>query len=266
MPDEAPLAGRRVVVTREQSQGESLMAKLRALGGTPIAAPAIRILPPDPDSELRTAVARIADYDWVVLTSPNGARRLGESLRALAPSGSWTFRVACVGAGTSGALREACELETHFEPSVALAEALSRELPLTAGQRVLWPRSEIANLDFAQALRERGAVVDAPVAYRTVANVDLLAVADALRDARVDALTFTSPSTVRHFVEGLSAAGLALSDLAERIRPAVVCIGPVTAAAAGEAGLLVDAVADPSDEDGLVDAVVRILSRRESAA
>lgn len=266
MPDEAPLAGRRVVVTREQSQGESLMAKLRARGATPISAPAIRILPPDPDTELREAVARIADYDWVVLTSPNGAKRLADGLFVVAPPRPWTFRVACVGAGTAAALREACNLDTHFEPSVALGDALARELPVSVGRRVLWPRSEIANLDFAQTLRERGAVVDAPVAYRTVANVDLLAVADAMRDARVDALTFTSPSTVRHFVDGLASAGLALTELAERLRPAVVCIGPVTAAAAGEAGLSVDAVAEPSDEDGLVDAVVRILSRRESAA
>lgn len=266
MPEPGPLAGRGIVVTREASQGEPLVDRFRALGANAISAPAIRILPPEDDAALRDAIANIARYDWVACTSPNGAVKLCEYLFLLRPPRPWNFRVASVGSGTARALQDTMQIATHFSPSVSLGETLARELPLDTGQRVLWPRSEIANDEFAEALRARGAVVDAPVAYRTVANVDLLSVADGLRDARVDAVTFTSPSTVRHFVDGLSAAGLDIAGLGEGARPAVVCIGPVTAAAAREAGLSVDAVAEPSDEDGLVEAVIRILSRRESAA
>ena len=65
-----------------------------------------------------------------------------------------------------------------------------------------------------------------------------------------DAVTFTSSSTVRHFLASGAAVGTAK----------VVCIGPVTAATARELGLIVDAVADEYTEDGLIQALEGALS------
>jgi uroporphyrinogen III methyltransferase/synthase len=74
----------------------------------------------------------------------------------------------------------------------------------------------------------------------------------------VDAVTFTSSSTVRYFVQGLAAAGLTVADLhSGPCRPAIICIGPITAATARDCGLPVDAVAGEYTIAGLVAALVR---------
>ena len=88
----------------------------------------------------------------------------------------------------------------------------------------------------------------------------------ALRDRRVDAITFSSASTVRHVVEGLGSAGVGLERLPVETRPRIVCIGPVSAAAARECGLPVDGIADPSDDDGLIAALIRCFANRTALA
>lgn len=260
------LEGRRVAVTRAADQAAPLLDRLRALGADPLLASAIQILPPQDPLELRAAVGALADFDWLVLTSTNAVR----SVLALAPVASWPsgLRVAAVGRSTARLL-EAAGASAVFLPTQGIAEALARELPMSAGARVLWPRGDLAQSVLADGLSARGASVVAPIAYRTVAAVALLALADALRDGRVDALTFTSASTVRHVVEGLELAGLSLPQLlasADAGAISVICLGPVTAAAARECGLPVTAVAEPHDDDGLIDALCRTLTPRGAAA
>lgn len=262
--DARPLAATRVLVTRAATQGSALIEKLRAAGATVVAAPAIQILPPEDDAALNAGVATIASYDWLICTSANAVRAVAERLgdATLPPS----VKLAAVGTATDRSMHEAFGRHADFQPQAAIAEALGRDLPLSGGERLLWPRSALAGDALADALRARAAHVDAPIAYRTVASIELLGIADAIRDRRVDAVTFTSPSTVRHFVDGLAAAGLRFAKLAPDSRPAIVAIGPVTAAAAAECGLQVDATAATSDDDGLVQAVIASISRRVSAA
>jgi uroporphyrinogen-III synthase len=65
----------------------------------------------------------------------------------------------------------------------------------------------------------------------------------------VDMITFTSSSTVRHFVDAMTGA------LPDKVR--VACIGPITAQTAHELGLRVDIIAQEYTTRGLVDAIVR---------
>jgi uroporphyrinogen-III synthase len=263
--EERPLTAVRVIVTRPAAQAAELMDKLRAVGAVPVAAPAIEILPAEDDAPLHEAVQQLASYAWLVFTSANAVTQTAQALTALGRPLPADVRVAAVGSGTANACASH-GLSVHFSPSAALGETLGRELPGVEGTRVLWPRGSLAPDTLADMLRERGATVDAPIAYRTVTNLDLLGIVDAMRDRRVDAVTFTSPSTVRHFVDGLAAAGVRMQRLPEHERPRVVCIGPVSAAAARECGLTVDAIADPHDDSGLVAALVRIFSERPAHA
>ncbi len=241
------------------------MEKLRAAGAIPFAAPAIEILPPDDPAPLRDALEALAAFDWLVCTSANAVRAVLAARDELDLAFPDALRMAAVGNATARALAEA-GLRVHFQPSSAVAEALARELPVEAGARVLWPHGNLAGPEFADALSARGAIVTAAVAYRTVADIGLLGIVDALRDRRVDAITFTSASTVRHVVEGLAAAGVRLDRLPADARPLIICIGPVSAAAARECGVTVDAIADPSDDDGLVAALIRTVSSRTATA
>lgn len=263
MPERGALTARRIVVTRAAAQSAALIDKLRAAGALPVASPAIEILPPEHPAPLRDATDRLASFQWCLFTSSNAVRALvAERGEMIWPA---SVRVAAVGNATAKALADA-RIPVHFQPSSAVAEALARELPIAPRDHVLWPHGNLAKPELADALTARGGVVDAVIAYRTVADVGLLGVVDALRDGRVDAITFTSASTVRHFVEGLGAAGVRLERLPGESRPLIVCIGPVSAAAARECGLTVDGIADPSDDDGLVAALVRAFTGRTAAA
>lgn len=260
---ERPLEGRRIVVTRAAAQGAALLESLRTLGATPIAAPAIRILPPEDPQPLLEALERLDTMDWLVCTSANAVRAV---VTARGPEATWptSLRIAAVGTATAVALR-AAGATIAFTPSQAVADALGRELPVTAGDHVLWPHGDLAGPAIVDTLTARGATVRAPVAYRTVSDAGSLGVAEILRDGHVDAITFTSGSTVRHVVEGLAAAGIAMVDLDPATRPLIVCIGPVTASAAHDCGLPVDAVAASHDDAGLIDALLRCCATRSVA-
>jgi uroporphyrinogen III methyltransferase/synthase len=81
-----------------------------------------------------------------------------------------------------------------------------------------------------------------------------------LRSGQVDAVTFTSPSTVRAFVSMLGA------DYDAMGQTSVACIGPVTAAAAREAGINVETVATTYTVAGLVEALRTYYERQRAAS
>ena len=76
-----------------------------------------------------------------------------------------------------------------------------------------------------------------------------------LREGGVDAVTFTSASTVRGFVRSLGAV---------KGTPKVVCIGPVTAKEAREHGFTIAAVATPHTAEGMLAALERVFTPRGS--
>jgi uroporphyrinogen-III synthase len=241
------LSGRSIVVTRAVEQASRLVATLAHRGALVVEVPTIVVMdPPDGGVALRDAVAHLDRYDWVVLTSTNGVARF-LAAAAAADSACDAVPVAVVGPGTADALR-AAGVEPALLPERFVAEALLDVFPPGRG-RVLLPQASVARPVLADGLRAAGWDVDAVVGYRTVPAQPGPAVLE--RAAAADAITFTSGSTVTGYV---AAAG------ADAVPPVVVCIGPVTAAAATEAGLHVTAVAAEHTIDGLVTAVVAALS------
>ncbi len=240
-----PLLGRRVVVTRARDQVPVLAARLRDAGAEVVEVPTIRIEDPaDGGAALRGALARVRSYDWLVVTSPNGARRVVAGLRDGRDLGG--VRLAAIGPGTAAALADA-RLVADLVPERFVAESLLEAFPAPDGGagRVLLARAAVARDVLPDGLRERGWEVDVVEAYRTVpAQLDDDA-RGALRGA--DAITFTSSSTVEHFV---AAAGAGAAP------PVVAAIGPVTAATARRLGLDVAVEAEVHSIDGLVEALV----------
>jgi uroporphyrinogen-III synthase len=238
------LNGRRVVITRPENQAEELSSRLRALGARTIAFPVIAIVPPPPGGPLEQAIARLADYDWIIFTSVNGVEQFWERQEETSKV-SETSKIAAIGPATAGALRRR-GIVAHLVPAEYRAEAILDEIGDVAGQRILLPRADIARPALADGLRAMGAQVDEVVAYHTVQNVPDQAAFTALH-AGVDLVIFTSSSTVRNFVA--LTIGLDYGD------PLIACIGPVTAATARELGLDVDIVAKEYTIDGLLDAL-----------
>jgi uroporphyrinogen III methyltransferase / synthase len=240
-----PLFGRKVVVTRAREQASALSERLRAEGAEPIEVPTIRIADPDDGgAALRRAVDRIGIYDWVVLTSPNGARRLLDALRDARDLGG--VQIAAIGPGTADVLREG-NLVADLVPERFVAESLLEALPRPgpAAGRVLLARAAVARDLLPEGLRTRGWEVDVVDTYRTVP----IAIADEQRStvADADVVTFTSSSTVDRFVEALGV---------DAVPSVVACIGPITAETARRHGLSVDLVAELHTISGLVDELV----------
>lgn len=241
-----PLFGKTVVVTRARAQSSSLLTRLRELGADTIEIPAIRIdEPADGGAALRAAVADLDGYDWVVVTSPNGARRLLAECRDGRAFGN--AKVAAIGPGTADALAEG-NVVADLVPERFVAEGLLEVFPEGAG-RVLVPRAAEARNVLPEGLQQKGWQVDVVEAYRTVQGRP--SDADLARAAAADIVTFTSSSTVRNF--------LAVCDT---VPPTVACIGPITAGTAREHGLTVDVEADVHTIDGLLDALVTSFSTK----
>ena len=240
-----PLFGRKVVVTRAREQASELVDRLHRLGAETVELPAITIDEPgDGGAALRGAALRVGHYDWVIFTSANAVERFCARLhdaRSLAG-----VRVAAIGPGTAGALRS-FGVEPDLVPENFVAESLIEVFPFGNGE-VLLPRAAVAREVLPESLRAKGWRVDVVEAYLTrPAEPSASALAEA---GKADAITFTSSSTVTNF---LHVAGL------DAVPPVVVCIGPVTAETAREAGLTVDVVAEEHTIDGLVQALVEAL-------
>jgi uroporphyrinogen III methyltransferase/synthase len=239
------LAGLRVVVTRAREQAGPLTARLRALGADVVELPVIEIEDPaDGGAALADAVraAREGRYDWVVVTSANGAARLGGLAR-----GAMDAKVAAIGPATAEVLA-AAGIAVDVIPERFVAESLVDALPDGPG-RVLVARAAVARDALPDGLRAKGWDVDVVEAYRTrPADVSS---ADLDRATAAGAIAFTAPSTVDAYVDLAGVSGV----------PSIVaCIGPITAAAARRRGLTVTVSATVHTVDGLVDALARYVA------
>lgn len=238
-----PLAGRRVVVTRAPEQATELADLLRERGAVPVLLPLVTII--DVDDEVnRLRAIRPAEFDWLVVTSPNGAR-LFARVHSSAPA-----NVAAVGTATAAVLAEH-GVSVNLVPGVQRAEGLVGEFPdAPAGGAVLLVQALDAEPAVADGLRGRGWTVTAVTPYRTVAARPTAG--EFLAALAADAVVFASGSAASFWVQifGTSAP------------PLVVVIGPRTAAATRGFGLKVDVIATDHSVKGLVDALERHLDRR----
>jgi len=246
-----PLFGRRVVVTRAREQASELRSRLVGLGAEVVELPAIEIEPLD------VTVPDLADYEWLVFTSANGVVALFE--RGLAPTGLDAralagVRVAAIGSGTAAALAER-GVRADLVPERFVAEALLDAFPSpsTPGARVLLARAEQARDVLPAGLGEKGYEVEVLPVYRTRAGEPDADALERVRRGDVDAITFTSSSTVANLCDLLGPP--------PDPQPLVASIGPVTSKTALERGLRVDVEAEEHTIDGLVDALVVALSR-----
>jgi uroporphyrinogen III methyltransferase/synthase len=202
-------------------------------------APTIRIAPPDDPEPLRRAAADLSRFDWIIFTSANVVDALYDAAQATGTAPA-PVKVCAVGTRTADRIRER-GVEVTMVPAEFRAEALVAALLSTsalAGTRVLLPRADIGRTVLGERLRAAGAVVTEVIAYRTVAETRAAGAPDVLGGlaaGQLDAVTFTSGSAVRNFVQIYG------SDSAALLRSAVVAaIGPVTADTARELGIAVD--------------------------
>jgi uroporphyrinogen-III synthase len=204
----------RVIVTRPRARSEALAAALRDAGFEAVLCPVIEI------EEIDDGPVDVGGYDWVVVTSANGAEQLARRRVGTLP------RVAAVGEATERALAES-GIEADFVPRDTSQEGLVAELPRPAG-RVLFVGAEGAGM---QLRSELGADVRAVYRIRELQPAE---------QPDGDLVVLASPSAAR-----------AWAKLARGV-PAI-SIGRRTTKAARDAGIDVVGEAQTQDARGLVD-------------
>lgn len=224
-----PLFGKRVLVTRPLSQASALGERIHRLGGEAVSLPTIETVAPASFAPLDEAIAQLPQYQHIVFTSQNGTRFFFERLAALGYDSRRLhgLRIAAIGPATAESLRPhglRADLVAREFKAESLAEGMIAGG--IAGQRVLIARAAVAREVLIDELRAAGAQVDVVHAYQTVVPTAAAVLAERLRagDESVDALTFTSASTVTHFFEVMGEQ----AALAVAARAVVACIGPVT--------------------------------------
>ena len=242
-------------MTRPRDRTGTLSEKLRSLGAEVWEYPCIETEPILPCPAMTTALARLADYRWLVFTSPAGVAALREELRRT----GWDSRslagvkLAAIGPGTARAL-EAMGLAADYIPPVYDAAHLGEGL--TAHGKVLILRAEEGSPALTAALARRAISYDDIAVYRTVyQNPHSEALRSSLESGEVPLVTFTSASTVR----GLLATVGGGADLS---RVTGLCIGERTAAEARRQGIAVR-VAREATVDALADLALEAAARHD---
>jgi len=261
--EQVPLFGRRVLVTRAPHQALELARAIRAVGAEPVLHPMIELVAQD-DADTCTAIdAALEDWptiDALVLSSSNAVDFLARALaaRGLA-AGAFTGQVLCVGQKTAEAA-VAAGLPMHrvasgrSDAEGLLAEFLAHLQP--EGLDVLIPRSDIGRTVIADGLRAAGARVRSLAFYvNRRPAIDAAELRQSLCEGALDVLTFTSPSTVDHFVEILDDASRAAAE-----RAVIAAVGRTTAAALERQGFTPDVVPPRPDVRSLVDAIAEYVA------
>jgi uroporphyrinogen-III synthase len=258
-----PLQGLRVANTRAPHQAGELTALLEAEGAKVIHYPAISIEPVRDHGALDEAIRAAVDgaFDWLVLTSSNTVVTLVERLTELGfePKSLNEIKIAAVGSSTAEAVEKALGHSVAVVPEEFVAESLADAIQVKPGQRLFLPQSALARPVLAERLRQAGAEVTVVDAYRTLVGRGGDPLPEYFWRGDVDAVTFTSTSTVHYFMRRLKHENGSAAMLVDVV---VACIGPITAEAARAHDLPVQVVPDVHTLEGLVDGLVSYFKLR----
>lgn len=253
--EDRPLFGQRIIVTRARHQASVLLDSIEELGGEPLEFPVIDIVQPSDPSLLREAIINIRKFSWIIFTSVNGVEyffsellREGKDIRELAG-----IHIAAIGSVTQKAVEDR-GLKVAYVPYEYKAEKVIEGLAelISPDQHILLARAEEARNVLPEALEALGVRVHDVPTYKTVlGESDKEELQRVLQAKSVDAVTFTSSSTVRNFMQLLDGN----KELLEGVK--MFSIGPITSSTARELGLHIDYEAQEYTIDGLVQALVQ---------
>jgi len=251
-----PLLDKKILITRAREQSAEFESSLKNLGAEVIEFPTIEIVPPSRWKNLDCAIARLNSYDWIIFTSANGVnfflKRLKEIKKNLRLPSS--LKVCAIGPATARQLKKK-KIPVRSIPKEFIAESILEgfEKRSISGKRILLARAKEARDILPKGLKKMGAKVDVVEVYRTVKPRGVSKrLKELLTNGGIDLITFTSSSTVNHFVELLKGVDLktALKGMT------IACIGPVTAKAATKWGMKVRIQPKQYTIPGLTRAIV----------
>jgi uroporphyrinogen III methyltransferase / synthase len=254
-----PLSGKTVLVTRSAQQSSNFTNLLQQQGATVIEMPALEIRPPSRWEGLDSAIARLSEFNWLILTSANGVEYFFHRLenRGLDTRALAGIKIAVVGKKTAATLKQ-YGLKPDFIPPDFVADSLVENFPETIEhQTILFPRVETGGREIlVKELTDKGAKVVEVAAYQSACPDAIAPEAwEALQQKQVDIITFASSKTVRHFYQLLEKVTQNSNELLKDV--CIASIGPQTSKDCRELIGRVDVEAKEYTLEGLTNAIIQ---------
>lgn len=258
-PRAKSLFGLSVVITRPYEQGLDFGKRLKELGATPLYYPAIKIITAELTEDIKQALIKIEQADWLIFTSSNGVEATNELLTSLkiAPQVVRSKKIAAIGDKTALALSK-----IYRTPDVIPEEFLGINIPEAIsnfsggsleGLNIVLLRADIADQKLVFELNKLGAKTISISVYNVVENLNPNLVKTISEEqATPDVITLTSPSGVRGFVKLLTAA----NKLEWLKNSFISCVGPVTAKEAIKYEITVDHTAKRYTTDDIISELI----------
>ncbi len=252
--EKKPLFGKRIIITRTREQASKLREALYENGAEVIEIPTIEVRPII-NEETKYIIRNLSNFDWLIFTSENGIRFFFEALfnEELDVRALGSLKIAVIGPATLEALKN-FGLRADLIPEKnytqeGLVEAF--EKAEVSGKKILLVRAKIAREVLPESLKEKGAEVTILPIYETLKPNDSAELLKKALSEGVDAITFTSSSTVENFFELIKEEGLTLSD-----KVVLASIGPITSSTLRKFGYNPTVEAKEYTIPGLVQALI----------
>ncbi|MFF2286053.1 uroporphyrinogen-III synthase [Peribacillus butanolivorans] len=254
-----PLKDYQVLITRGKRQADGLKASVEKNGGTPLLVPLLEFTLPDRREEVQQRLDELDSYDWIILTSQNGVEFL---FALLGKKPVRLPKIAVIGSKTEEALKRHGYV-ADFIPSQFVAEGFVSEFIslLQPGSRVLLAKGNLARAVIADELNKTGAFCDEVIVYHTVLPGESeRKLVQLIVSRKIDIITFTSSSTVEHFLQIIDR-----NKLGTYIESIIIaCIGPIAAKTASKHGLTVDVCPDVYTTEAMVEELIRFIVKKNN--
>ncbi|MFD2926122.1 uroporphyrinogen-III synthase [Halobacillus naozhouensis] len=225
-----PLAGKNILVTRASSQSSSIKKEVERFGGKVLHAPLLQFKLND-SLDNHNILTKLHDFSWVFLTSSNGVKFFFELIRLYQIKIPENCKWAVVGDKTAHML-ETCGITPDFIPSDYQASSMVEQFFEQVEQpgKILFVRGNRSREILPRAFKQQGVFFKTATVYDTLLVNENNLLANQLDG--LDALTFTSPSTVEAFMQ------LTKDHKEPALHIPCFCIGPTTGEAAKSSGFL----------------------------
>ncbi len=248
------LQNRTVMIPRGKAHAKPFSELVSRNGGIPVEIPLIAFQPVGASEKLLHALSGLHTYDWIIFTSNVTV----ETFFSFFEKNSLSLpKIAVIGDKTKASLEERGE-QVDFMPEEYVAEGFVEAfLPhVKAGDKILIPKGNLARDYISSSLKETGALVEELIIYETYLPEDSRdKLVQMLSEERLDILTFTSPSTIDHFMKIVEE-----HHLRHKLEHCLIaCIGPVSKRKAEKWGLKVHATPEKYTVEEMLKSIAQYI-------
>ncbi len=251
------LNGKTILLTRSLGQLNDEAGRLMKLGAEVISLPTLKIVPPSSWIKCDEAIKNFNLFEYVIFTSQNAIEWFLKRLDLLEKRNElYSKKIIAIGTKTTEKLMS-LGFSVFFRPEKFNSKFLTAELKnlLKAGDRVLLPKSEIAQETIEKELIKSGIYVQSVPVY----NVDIPDLEDIvdqiklINEKEIDVYVFSSPSTFNNFLKLMRIENPELFFKEKTI----AVIGPTTKNYIEKFGIKVQIEPIQSTYDSLIESIIK---------